>query len=69
MASVSVSVRCVGPVDYQPIGGCVEDIKVDRDTITHTEKNSNYSTVILDPVIKNGIVKIEIEGVNELSGL
>ncbi|KAA6389110.1 MAG: hypothetical protein EZS28_015367 [Streblomastix strix] len=54
-------------VEYTPLNPSTEDVQISGDTFTHTNNNENYSTILFDPVISNGVARIEFLNINELS--
>ncbi|KAA6375031.1 MAG: hypothetical protein EZS28_029441, partial [Streblomastix strix] len=45
----------------------IEDVKVDGEIFTHTKENDNKTTILFDPVIRTGIVRFEVLGINKLT--
>lgn len=54
----------MGPID----SSCLEDLLIDRYIYTHTNINNNYVSILFNPLINKGIVKIEILNVENLIG-
>ncbi|KAA6378960.1 MAG: putative Serine/threonine protein kinase [Streblomastix strix] len=48
---------------------CMQDVKVNGDTYTHTDKNDYFCTLLYNPVINKGIVKMEVLRVKYLQGV
>ncbi|KAA6403494.1 MAG: hypothetical protein EZS28_000977 [Streblomastix strix] len=47
-------------------GGCLQDVEISGDAYKHTDENTNYSTLLFNPVINKGIVKLEVLNVEDL---
>ncbi|KAA6381091.1 MAG: hypothetical protein EZS28_023383 [Streblomastix strix] len=55
---MTLSLQTVGPVDFAAALPYVDDIEVNGQTFTNT--NGNFSTILFNPPISSGIVKIEL---------
>ncbi|KAA6381797.1 MAG: hypothetical protein EZS28_022676 [Streblomastix strix] len=54
-------------VEYTPLNPSTEDVQISGDTFTHTNDNENLSTILFDPVISNGVARIEFLNIKDLS--
>ncbi|KAA6394240.1 MAG: hypothetical protein EZS28_010231 [Streblomastix strix] len=55
---MTLSVQTVGPVDFAAVIPYVDDIEVNGQTFTNT--NGNFSTILFNPPISSGIVRMEL---------
>ncbi|KAA6354339.1 MAG: hypothetical protein EZS28_050134, partial [Streblomastix strix] len=64
-ATVAQVRKVLAPVESEVL----QDVEVNGDTYTHTIENGNDCTLLFDPVINKGIVKLEVLRVELLDGL
>ncbi|KAA6379208.1 MAG: putative G2-specific protein kinase nim-1, partial [Streblomastix strix] len=53
-------------VEYTPLNPSTEDVQISGDTFTHTNDNKNWATILFDPVIQNGVARIEFLNISKL---
>ncbi|KAA6388681.1 MAG: hypothetical protein EZS28_015792, partial [Streblomastix strix] len=63
--SIPVAVQELAPVPSE----CLQDVRIDRMTYTHTDANTNSCAVLLNPVIASGIVRMDIMNMTKLEGV
>ncbi|KAA6358003.1 MAG: hypothetical protein EZS28_046470, partial [Streblomastix strix] len=61
-ATVTQVRKVLTPIESEVL----QDIEVSGDTYKHTNKNINWCTLLFNPLINKGIVKIEVLGVEDL---
>ncbi|KAA6360037.1 MAG: hypothetical protein EZS28_044436, partial [Streblomastix strix] len=56
-------------VEYTPLNPSTEDVQISVDTFTHTNDNKNWATILFDPVISNGVARIEFLNIKDFGGV
>ncbi|KAA6370173.1 MAG: hypothetical protein EZS28_034301 [Streblomastix strix] len=65
-ATVTQVRKVLSPVESR----CLQDVEVNGDTYKHTNKNDmNHCTLLYNPVINKGIVKLEVLNVKDLTAV
>ncbi|KAA6391321.1 MAG: hypothetical protein EZS28_013148, partial [Streblomastix strix] len=62
-----LSVQVVGNVDYIPVIPYEDDVNVSGSVFT--SKSGNHSVILFKPLIKSGIIKFDVQAMNQLIGL
>ncbi|KAA6362761.1 MAG: hypothetical protein EZS28_041712, partial [Streblomastix strix] len=64
-ATVTQVRNVLSPVESR----CLQDVEVCGDTYKHTEENDYFCTLLYNPLMNKGIVKIEVLNVKDLGGV
>ncbi|KAA6365072.1 MAG: hypothetical protein EZS28_039401 [Streblomastix strix] len=67
MTSSKEPTDIIGPIDHLPFLPHIDDVKVEEDKYTNI--SSNRSTILFNPTIRSGIVRIEFLNVFDLDGI
>lgn len=62
-----LSVQVVGNVDYIPVIPYEDDVNVSGSVFT--SKSGNHSVILFKPLIKSGIIKFDVQAMNQLIGI